>query len=791
MDHQSTIETAILLGNQMDVNASATCAAESFITMGPFMTYSSHTQQPQTCTNSEEQQQKHNTMYHQQPIASTARSGNEMDILQAALHLADISEEELKAEELNTSLFPTQELQQDQGGGRGISSYTSLAQLQSTGLCMDPEYQCASSIYTNQSQPHLIPCQSSSIQQPGIVMTSQVQPQNSAVFAANAPSVAKKRKGSNSTGSSCSPNEGLPRPRGRPKSPKGAPKNTPKKKPQPFISTYNGQKVMYIPVPCPNNGETPVAPSSAMPPIITQNIPPFLSQSTVQLTPDQQPNTQPNISAKCQPVKVPTIKSKKTTCTKAQQKKLGIQLKQSMNIAVSKHNQGQLGTTNFIQPNSYIQSSVCSIEQSSVNSRNCPVVIAGSNAAKSQVIEFASSSSSLPADNSNSSDQPIKVQIMSQSNQQPTRIIQQHHQSISSRSANGMDPKLANGSMVNSQPVHVSTSGQNGIRLAPHQVSASNQTMQKLNIIASSIQPQSKGYQQTSRCQDQQPMITFQIVQNSKTGTIEFIPVGPSNGKTQIQIIPKPAQIQQHAIRVTTEAAETPKPFVTGLNNHVEGTAMKSIAMKVQDASLVQSSPKSMSKKKSAKSNAALQFPRKRGRPRNQPSNESKDAVDKISAALKSIGATVCPVGSLGSTHLVPKLCPGAELPPGNSSTMSIQSPCSSSQMTLHDSELSNFSNGEGAKDHLKKESPKALKKACDRGGASKKKSTKDSRSHSSQAVPPHVQGAINYEQNRVLAPDFSRCFERMRDATMRLLPYHVLQDLAFNEVFLEKERRS
>ena len=79
------------LGNQMDVNASATCAAESFITMGPFMTYSSHTQQPQTCTNSEEQQQKHNTMYHQQPIASTARSGNEMDILQVRFKINLVS----------------------------------------------------------------------------------------------------------------------------------------------------------------------------------------------------------------------------------------------------------------------------------------------------------------------------------------------------------------------------------------------------------------------------------------------------------------------------------------------------------------------------------------------------------------------------------------------------------------------------------------------------------------------------------------------------------------------------
>ena len=53
--------------------------------------------------------------------------------------------------------------------------------------------------------------------------------------------------------------------------------------------------------------------------------------------------------------------------------------------------------------------------------------------------------------------------------------------------------------------------------------------------------------------------------------------------------------------------------------------------------------------------------------------------------------------------------------------------------------------------------------------------------------VPAHIQAAINYEQNRVLAPDYSRCFENMRDATMRLLPYHVIQDMAYDEKFLKK----
>merc|ERR1711972_732358 len=81
--------------------------------------------------------------------------------------------------------------------------------------------------------------------EPGLVMTPQIQTTTVA---------GKKRKGS----SSKSPSNTAPRPRGRPKSPKGLPKNTPKKKPQPFFSTYNGQKVMYIPVPCPNaDGEEP------------------------------------------------------------------------------------------------------------------------------------------------------------------------------------------------------------------------------------------------------------------------------------------------------------------------------------------------------------------------------------------------------------------------------------------------------------------------------------------------------------------------------------------------------
>ena len=183
---------------------------------------------------------------HQCDIESNgapSAAGTEMDILQAALHLADISEEELKAEELHTSLYPMQDAN-DHATNPNYSVQSLPESTAQPGLISLPTVSenpanavlNATPPYTPKLQPNILPTSQNQLvetkHEPGIVMTTQVQ-SSQAVF--------RKRK--NSPVNSKSSSSAAPRPRGRPKSPKGLPKNTPKKKPQPFFSTYNGQKV--------------------------------------------------------------------------------------------------------------------------------------------------------------------------------------------------------------------------------------------------------------------------------------------------------------------------------------------------------------------------------------------------------------------------------------------------------------------------------------------------------------------------------------------------------------------
>ena len=272
---------------QNDVGAMANLeitSSEGYMNIGPFMEYSTVVAAGAHANNSASQG---NIGFSQNMNISTsvaavtvvtapvgaqssvgAAAGAEVDILQAALHLADISEEELKAEELHTSLYPMQEshdmlpLVVSESGGRDAQiekSYSSEVQshmvIASSGHCNAQMYnqppsgtlnQNLMSVNVNDSQAMM------SQQRPTVVMSAQIQPSFQAPQLAprsQPPTTAKssnsrKRKASSNQSSASSPN-GLstPRPRGRPKSPKGQPKNTPKKKPQPFISTYNGQKV--------------------------------------------------------------------------------------------------------------------------------------------------------------------------------------------------------------------------------------------------------------------------------------------------------------------------------------------------------------------------------------------------------------------------------------------------------------------------------------------------------------------------------------------------------------------
>ena len=206
------------------------------------------------------------------PVGSGGHSsGAEVDILQAALHLADISEEELKAEELHTSLYPMQESHDmlpslvanetltatnAPQGSQLVNSYTSSEEQNHLVIATPEECnaqilsqssgvnQNLMSVNVNDSQVMM------SQQRPTVVMSAQIQP---SFQPPTPPTTAKssnsrKRKASSSNQSSTSSPNGptTPRSRGRPKSPKGQPKNTPKKKPQPFISTYNGQKVSKL-----------------------------------------------------------------------------------------------------------------------------------------------------------------------------------------------------------------------------------------------------------------------------------------------------------------------------------------------------------------------------------------------------------------------------------------------------------------------------------------------------------------------------------------------------------------
>ena len=158
-------------------------------------------------------------------------------------------------------------------------------------------------------------------------------------------------------------------------------------------------------------------------------------------------------------------------------------------------------------------------------------------------------------------------------------------------------------------------------------------------------------------------MLTFQIVQNSRTGTIEFIPVGNYNGKTpQIQIIPKPAPTK-------SEDEQSPGPNGSGNTNNncivvggnkptppisipvrKDGKAKNSGCL-VSFCLVLLQSRKVILVSCLAPGWSAIKVPKKRGRPPRQSSgtnwqDQQTEVVGQVTAALKSLGAKVSPVSS-------------------------------------------------------------------------------------------------------------------------------------------------
>ena len=179
---------------------------------------------------------------------------------------------------------------------------------------------------------------------------------------------------------------------------------------------------------------------------------------------------------------------------------------------------------------------------------NSPVAIANSQLTAKPTIsatQVVKISSNVTNDDkmTTGTNMPIKVQILP------------HHSNTSKLDQTYVDIKQPKGTHQPTQPAVVvkppSCNAPVQVISANSQSSAKAQTNQTTNIISGGNTQQSSA--------SQQPMITFQIVQNSKTGTIEFIPVGPSNGKTQIQIIPKPVQPKARApAAIVGETAQAP-----------------------------------------------------------------------------------------------------------------------------------------------------------------------------------------------------------------------------------------
>ena len=116
-------------------------------------------------------------------------------------------------------------------------------------------------------------------------------------------------------------------------------------------------------------------------------------------------------------------------------------------------------------------------------------------------------------------------------------------------------------SSVNSTPQHLTcnlteVSSANREAQPPHPVCNGIRIQPSVSVSNAPIQ-QAGSHQNSNNGNKQQQMLTFHIVQNPKTGAIEFIPVGNSAGKgmTQIQIIPKP---------IVPKSDDVSKPLTTG-----------------------------------------------------------------------------------------------------------------------------------------------------------------------------------------------------------------------------------